>query len=128
MHPLSNELWVEEIRKLLNMVDTKRICLAPYINKNLIFVGEVVSITEQVSNNGKANDAGHVTRICVVEVTCKQHDDIRIGHVNVFVKTQIFRSKYKQKVKLGNSVQFQGVVKLYGIHKDRYGINNPVFV
>lgn len=128
MHPLGNEVWVEEVRKMLNMVDSRRICLAPYINKTLTFTGEVVSVADQLSSSNKASEAGHVTRICVSEVSCKGHDDIRIGHVNVFVKTHIFKSKYKHKVKLGDSVQFQGTVKLYGPHKDRYGVNNPVFV
>lgn len=128
MHPLSNERLVNEVKKMLNIIDSKRICLAPYLNKNMIFIGEVVSITEQVSNSGSAKNAGHVTRICISDITCKGHDDVRIGHVNVFVKTNLFRNKYKNKICLGKSVQFQGVVNLYGPHRDRYGVNNPVFI
>lgn len=128
MNPLNNSVWCNEVKKLLNAVDSKRICLAPYLNKNMVFMGEVVSIADQINNTGSAKDAGHTTRICISEVTCKGHDDVRVGHVNVFVKTNLFKNKYKNKITLGSIVQFQGIVRLYGLHKDRYGISNPVFV
>lgn len=123
MHPLSNELWVAEVRKLLNMADQRRICLAPYYGKVLNFNGEVVGITEQFNNSG-----GRTYRITITEVTSTLYEDIRLGHINLFVKASVYYKKYKGRIVLGDNINFRAKVERYGTSNDRYGLREPEFV
>lgn len=125
--PLRNETWVKEVRKLLSMADSKRTCLAPYLNRVLLFNGEIVSIAERIPTDSVGHRYGKTIQITIAEIISKHYEDIRIGHVNVFMKPQEFE-KVKRHLAVGKYVSFNARVELYGQFRDRYGLKKPEFV
>lgn len=122
VHPLSNERWVNEVKRLLSAVDNKRICLQPYVNQKLTFTGVVSSIGIHASG-----DNHKTTRVCVSDVICAAYSDIHLGHVNLFISPYVFARKYS-KLDINQKVKFSGVVHCYGPYKDRYGIKDASFL